>query len=82
MGLTETLRLCPSGRSIQTHFPTGFTTQYIFPFDQGERVQVQIIPHTAVVLLPVDDPVEYPLTVRDPERYRPRVNATDGGRDE
>ena len=80
MGLTETLRLCPSGRSIQTHFPTDYTQQYIFPFDPGEDVQVQIIPHTAVVLLPLDDPVEYPLSVRDPERHRPEV--TDGGHDE
>lgn len=74
MGLTETISLSPSGRSIQTHFPTDYATQYIFPFDPGEEVRVQIIPHTAVVFLPKEEPVDYPLLVRDPETVKPRTS--------
>jgi hypothetical protein len=66
MPLETQITFHPARNSVQPYFPTDYANQYIFPFDAGCEARARIIPHTAVIIFPVDYEPDYPVTIRDP----------------
>lgn len=64
-------------RGAQTYLPVDFVRDSAFPFELDEGFLAQIVPHTAVVLLPTRTPIEYPIEVKHPRRTDPRIDLSD-----
>lgn len=74
MTILESFQLREHGQGGQLYLKKDFATQYGFPLVPGGDVLVQMLPHRAVVLLPIDEPLEYPLTVPHPQLIDPRTD--------
>lgn len=74
MSVLASLELREHGHGGQLYLKKDFATQFGFPLETGREVLVQLLPHQAVVLLPLDDPLEYPLTVPHPQRIDPKTD--------
>jgi hypothetical protein len=78
MPLEETVTFHPARNSVQPYFPTDYSNQHIFPFDASDEARALIIPHTAVLLVPKDIELDYPLQIQDPASMEPEPQF-DGG---
>ena len=65
------------GQGAQLYLVDDLVTDSSFPLDPGGECLVQVIPHRAVILFPVDADPDWPLTFRDPNRPTDRsLNTT------
>lgn len=75
--ILERRPLASHGHGGQLYLRKEFANQFGFPLAPGADVAVQLVPHRAVVLLPLVEDLEYPLTVPHPQRIDPKTDLHD-----